>query len=82
MFSLGHRNVQGLAFDDRGRLWSAEFGDKSADEVNLITRGGNYGWPEAEGTRGQRDPFVAPRLTWEPTASSSPSSLAFTHGQL
>lgn len=82
VWSLGHRNVQGLTFAPDGALWSAEFGDKSADELNLITRGGNYGWPEVEGNDGQRDPFIAPKLTWEPTASSSPSSLAHAMGNV
>ncbi|MGA4506275.1 PQQ-dependent sugar dehydrogenase [Propionibacteriaceae bacterium G1746] len=82
VWSLGHRNVQGLTFAPDGRLWSCEFGDKSADEVNLIVRGGNYGWPEVEGNDGQRAPYLAPKTTWEPTASSSPSALAWAHGQL
>ena len=82
VWSMGHRNVQGLAFADNGDLWSCEFGEKTADEINLITRGGNYGWPEVEGNQGQRSPFLAPKLTWEPTASSSPSALAFAHGHL
>lgn len=82
VWSYGHRNVQGLAFDDGKRLWSVEFGDKSADEVNLIVRAGNFGWPEAEGNTGQRDGFQAPKVTWEPTASSSPSGCAVAAGQL
>ncbi|MBO1030821.1 PQQ-dependent sugar dehydrogenase [Tessaracoccus sp. SD287] len=82
VWSLGHRNVQGLTFAPDGALWSAEFGDKSADELNLITKGGNYGWPEVEGNQGQRAPFLAPKATWEPTASSSPSSLAFAQGNV
>jgi len=46
----GHRNVQGLAFDSQGRLWEQEFGDSHRTETNLIQRGGNYGWPNCEGT--------------------------------
>ena len=82
VWSLGHRNVQGITFAPDGVLWSAEFGDKSADELNLITKGGNYGWPAVEGNEGQRAPFIAPKATWEPTASSSPSSLAYAQGNV
>ncbi|EHK81465.1 hypothetical protein AK37_18888 [Rhodococcus pyridinivorans AK37] len=49
VYSLGHRNVQGLAFDDRGRLWASEFGQNDVDELNLVTAGANYGWPVTEG---------------------------------
>ncbi len=44
--ALVHRDVQGLALDAGKRLWATEFGDKAVDELNLITRGGNYGWPQ------------------------------------
>jgi glucose/arabinose dehydrogenase len=63
VWSLGHRNVEGIAFDNAGRLWSSEFGESRVDELNLITKGGNYGWPEFEGT--SDDPrFVSPKATW------------------
>lgn len=74
VWSLGHRNVQGLAFDAEGRLWSSEFGDKGADELNLIEAGGNYGWPVVEG-ESTDERFVAPQVTW-PTEEASPSGLA------
>jgi glucose/arabinose dehydrogenase len=75
-WSYGHRNVEALAFDADGRLWAAEFGDKSADELNLIERGGNYGWPDAEG-RSRNDDFIDPRVTWG-TDECSPAGLAIT----
>jgi glucose/arabinose dehydrogenase len=45
IWTLGHRNILGLAFDARGRLWSHEMGPKNGDEFNLIERGSNYGYP-------------------------------------
>lgn len=75
VWSLGHRNVQGLAFDAEGRLWATEFGSKDADELNLIEPGANYGWPAIEGTGG--DPaYVNPQAQWSPTSLASPSGLA------
>lgn len=80
VWSLGHRNVQGLAWDDRGRLWASEFGDQDFDELNLIEPGANYGWPEVEGTGGGKQ-FTDPQLVW-PTDEASPSGLAFAEGHL
>jgi glucose/arabinose dehydrogenase len=74
VWSKGHRNPQGLDFDSQGRLWQAEFGNTVMDEVNLISKGGNYGWPECEGTSGNCGGFVAPKKTW-PTSSGCPSGL-------
>jgi aldose sugar dehydrogenase len=45
IWDLGHRNVQSAAFDDQGRLWTVEHGAKGGDELNLIEKGKNYGWP-------------------------------------
>jgi glucose/arabinose dehydrogenase len=80
VWSLGHRNVQGLAWDDQGRLWASEFGDSTWDELNLVEKGGNYGWPEVEGTGGG-DRFIDPQLVW-PVEDASPSGLAFDDGHL
>ncbi|MFI9812074.1 PQQ-dependent sugar dehydrogenase [Saccharothrix variisporea] len=74
VWSYGHRNVQGLDFDSKGRLWASEFGASSQDEVNLIEKGGNYGWPACEGTSGSCAGTVPPKTTW-PTSSASPSGL-------
>ena len=80
VWSLGHRNVQGLAWDDEGRLWASEFGSSTWDELNLIEKDGNYGWPEVEGTGGGSD-FIDPALVW-PVEDASPSGLAYTDGHL
>ncbi|MBL0747234.1 PQQ-dependent sugar dehydrogenase [Nocardioides baculatus] len=80
VYSLGHRNVQGLAWDDEGRLWASEFGDSTWDELNLVEAGGNYGWPEVEGTGGGSD-FIDPQLVW-PVEEASPSGLAYADGHL
>jgi glucose/arabinose dehydrogenase len=74
VWSMGHRNVQGLAWDRRGRLWATEFGQDTFDEVNLIEPGGNYGWPEVEGV-GKNSAYVDPVVTWS-TDEASPSGLA------
>ena len=75
IWSLGHRNVQGLAFDSRGQLWATEFGSKDADELNLIEPGANYGWPAVEGT-GTDPAYANPQAQWSPTSLASPSGLA------
>ena len=80
IWSFGHRNVQGLAFDDADRLWASEFGDQTFDELNLIRPGRNYGWPMVEG-RGGQDGLVDPQVVWE-TAVASPSGLAWLDGHL
>lgn len=75
-WSYGHRNVEGLALDAQGRLWAAEFGDKAFDELNLIRRGGNYGWPMVEGRSDDKD-LIDPKATWG-TDECSPSGVAIT----
>ena len=82
VYSLGHRNPQGIDWDSKRRLWAAEFGQNSFDEVNLIQAGKNYGWPDVEGrgdTQGGR--FVNPKITWT-TSESSPSGLEISKGRL
>lgn len=82
VFSLGHRNPQGLAFDRAGRLWAPEFGQNTFDEVNLVQAGKNYGWPEVEG-RGDTDggKYVNPQVQWT-TDESSPSGAAIVGSRL
>ncbi|HYH35312.1 MAG TPA: PQQ-dependent sugar dehydrogenase [Nocardioides sp.] len=80
VWSWGHRNVQGLAFDDDGNLWASEFGDSAFDELNLVRKGANYGWPLVEG-RGEQPGLVDPRVVWR-TDQASPSGLAWTDGHL
>jgi glucose/arabinose dehydrogenase len=80
VWTLGHRNVQGLAFDDAGQLWASEFGDSTWDELNLIEKGTNYGWPEVEG-RGSSSRFRNPQVVWR-TDEASPSGLAYLDGRL
>ncbi|GAA4323871.1 hypothetical protein GCM10023086_49980 [Streptomyces venetus] len=74
VYSLGHRNPQGLAFDRNGRLWEAEFGNSSKDELNLIKPGANYGWPTCEGTCGVSG-MTNPKATWN-VSEASPSGIA------
>ena len=81
VYSWGHRNVQGLAFDDAGRLWASEFGSSEYDELNLIEPGGNYGWPVVEGPSDNAD-FISPQAWWSPTSTSSPSGIAYADGNI
>jgi len=80
VWSYGHRNVQGLAWDEAGRMYASEFGQNTYDEINRIEKGRNYGWPVVEG-RGGDDRYTDPLLTWS-TAEASPSGLAYAGGSL
>jgi glutaryl-CoA dehydrogenase len=75
VWSVGHRNVQGLAWDRAGRLWEAELGQDRFDEVNLIRPGRNYGWPRVEGkgaTNGGR--YTNPLVRRRRAARRSPAA--------
>ena len=76
VWSLGHRNVQGLGWDAEGRMFASEFGQNTWDELNLIEPGGNYGWPEAEGVAGVSG-LIDPLFVWAPS-EASPSGLTVT----
>ncbi len=79
IWSYGHRNLLGLTFDDKGRLWSHEMGPKGGDEFNLVKRGANYGYPvvsDGDHYDGRKIPdhetkpkFEAPRVSWNPVIS-------------
>ncbi|MFE5408808.1 PQQ-dependent sugar dehydrogenase [Microbacterium sp. NPDC056569] len=74
VWSMGHRNVQGIAWTTDGTMWASEFGQNTWDELNRIEPGANYGWPDVEGIAG-RDEFTDPVAQWA-TSDASPSGLA------
>ena len=90
IWTLGHRNALGLAFDSAGRLWESEMGPRGGDEVNLIERGKNYGWPVVSNgdnydfttipDHPTHPEFEAPKVWWNP--SISPSSIAIYSGDM
>jgi len=91
IYSIGHRNVQGLAFDAAtGDLWEHEHGPRGGDELNLIKPGENYGWPIATKGRDYQGARISPFETYEGMVdpvhswvpSIAPSGLAIYRGDL
>lgn len=81
VYSLGHRNVQGLAFDPDGTLYASEFGPEVDDEVNLIEPGGNYGWPEVTGAADHPD-YLDPIFVRQPDEGSWSGLALLTDGAM
>ena len=89
LWTLGHRNVQAAAFDPQGRLWLVEHGTRGGDELNLVTKGRNYGWPVVaygeeysglpiRGAATDRPGHEQPRYYWDPVIA--PSGAQFYSG--
>ncbi len=85
VYSYGHRNVQGLAWDAAGELWATEHGRSGVrsgyDELNKIRKGGNYGWPEIEGSE-SRPGMESPALHSGASETWAPSGMAHAEGRL
>jgi glucose/arabinose dehydrogenase len=80
VWTYGHRNVQGIAWDSAGRMYATELGQDRFDEINRIQQGRNYGWPVVEGADHDGQ-YTDPQLTW-PTEAASPSGAAIAAGSL
>ncbi|MGB0749992.1 MAG: PQQ-dependent sugar dehydrogenase [Magnetospiraceae bacterium] len=89
-WSMGHRNLLGIAFDGQGRLWTHEMGPRHGDELNLVVPGGNYGWPEVSNgnhysgipipDHHTRPDFNPPKAYWVPAIS--PAGFAIYDGSV
>lgn len=83
VYSYGHRNPQGLAWDDKGRLWATEHGrsglQSGLDELNLIEKGKNYGWSVIQGDE-KRSGMETPKINSGATTTWAPAGLAYLNG--
>jgi glucose/arabinose dehydrogenase len=80
VWTYGHRNVEGIAWDAAGNVWASEFGDHLHDELNLIRKGRNYGWPQTEG-KTSASGITSPVEQWSPV-ENSPSGIAVAAGSV
>ena len=85
VYSLGHRNPQGLAWDKNGTLWETEHGPSGVqtgnDEVNIIIKGGNYGWPTIKGDQTKKG-LISPIIQSGTKDTWAPSGMAYYDGSL
>lgn len=85
IYSYGHRNSQGLAWDDKGRLWSTEHGRSGAlsglDELNLIESGKNYGWPTIQGDE-EKEGMESPKVNSGSLSTWAPAGTTFINGSI
>lgn len=90
IWSYGHRNILGLKFDSKGRLWDLEHGPRGGDELNLVKKGANYGWPYASDGKhysgwaipdhSEKPEFAAPAISWNPVIA--PGDMIFYRGEM
>lgn len=80
IYSVGHRNPQGLAWDEKGNLWETEHGQNATDELNLIKPGQNYGWPTIRGN--ERQNGLIPPVAHSGKETWAPSGMAYLNGSL
>lgn len=80
VYSLGHRDPQGITWDAQGRMYVSESGESTFDELNRVEKGKNYGWPVCEGRCGKPG-FVDPIVQWS-TQEATPSDLGYAKGAL
>jgi len=81
VYSYGHRNVQGLAWDSEGNLWATEHGQSSFDELNKIEKGGNFGWPNIQGDQ-SAEGMIRPQAHSGASETWAPAGMAFLDGHI